>query len=194
MLVGPLGRLGIRRESDVYRCLDGVPGIPRALGLAGGIHLVLEFVAGPSLRTQEAHLAERERFFRRLLDTILAMHAVGVAHGDLKRKDNIVVGPDETPYIIDFGIARLRGTRPGPVRRLVFEQVRQMDLNAWIKLKYGRKPTDLSPDDAALYRPLWIERIARAVRVPWQKLTLRRPRQRWQRRWREWREHRGRRF
>jgi hypothetical protein len=30
-----------------------------------------------------------------------------------------------------------------------------------------------------MYRPLLVERAARIVRVPWQKLTLRRPRQRW---------------
>ena len=27
------------------------------------------------------------------------MHAAGVAHGDLKRKDNIIVGPGERPYL-----------------------------------------------------------------------------------------------
>jgi hypothetical protein len=67
----------------------------------------------------------------------------------------------------------------------VFAHAMQMDLNAWVKLKYGRRvdpdsePGVLSAEDAALYRPLLIERVARAVRVPWQTLTLRRPRQRW---------------
>ena len=37
----------------------------------------------------------------------------------------------------------------------------------------------LAAEDEAVYRPLWIERLARAVRVPWQTITLRRPRQRW---------------
>jgi hypothetical protein len=37
----------------------------------------------------------------------------------------------------------------------------------------------LTVEDAAVYRPLLVERAARAVRVPWQTLTLRRPRQRW---------------
>ena len=60
-----------------------------------------------------------------------------------------------------------------------------MDLNAWVKLKYGRRidpeaePGVLSAADAALYRPLLIERLARALRVPWQTITLRRARQRW---------------
>ena len=50
-----------------------------------------------------------------------------------------------------------------------------MDLNAWVKLKYGRRidpetePGVLSAEDAAIYRPLLIERLARALRVPWQR-------------------------
>jgi serine/threonine protein kinase len=108
------------------------------------------------------------------------MHAAGVAHGDLKRKDNIVVGPGERPYLVDFGIAALRG-ESRLLNRLVFEPVKQMDYNAWVKLKYQRQFDALSPEDATLYRPLRLERIARWVRIPWQKITLRRPRQRWRR-------------
>jgi hypothetical protein len=69
--------------------------------------------------------------------------------------------------------------------RAWFEHQVQADYNAWIKLKYGRRiePAEassvLSSDDAPLYRPLWSEKIARAIRVPWQAITLRRPRQRW---------------
>ena len=36
-----------------------------------------------------------------------------------------------------------------------------------------------SAEDAVRYRPLLLERLARWVRVVWQKVTLRRPRQRW---------------
>jgi predicted Ser/Thr protein kinase len=177
---GPLafvGKRALMRENRVYSRLAGVRGVPRCYGLLDGTHLVLEHVAGESLRTQ-AELKNRERFFAELLNSIEAMHAAGVAHGDLKRKNNVVVGPGEHPYIIDFGIARLRKTdsaRGGPV----FEWVKQMDYNAWAKLKYRGHMDELSAEDAARYRPLWLERLARWIRVPWQTLTLRRPRQRW---------------
>ena len=185
---GPLGGLWrslLRREQAVYARLDGIAGIPRSFGLVGNDALALQFIAGPSLREHEARLADRDAFFARLLTTVDAMHAAGVAHGDLKRKDNIIVGPGEQPYLIDFGIAVRRSAASASFNRFVFERLVQMDLNAWVKLKYGRRidasaePDVLSADDAALYRPLLIERIARAVRVPWQTLTLRRPRQRW---------------
>jgi serine/threonine protein kinase len=177
-----LWRYLLRREHSVYTRLGGIAGIPRAYGLIGGEALALEYITGPSLREHDAALAHRDEFFARLLATVLAMHAVGVAHGDLKRKHNVIVGAGEQPYLIDFGIACLRD---GLFGRLVFTTFRQMDLNAWLKLKYGRRledivePEAVSVEDAALYRPLLIERLARAIRVPWQLVTLRRPRQRW---------------
>jgi serine/threonine protein kinase len=174
-ILGFVARYAVRREHRVYARLAGVPGVPRLLGLLDDEHLVLEHITGPSLRAYDAHLRDRERFFAELLASIEAMHAAGVAHGDLKRKDNIVVGPNEHPYVIDFGIARLRHGRGGRV----FEWVKQMDYNAWAKRKCGGRMDELAPEDAARYRPLLLERIARRIRIPWQKLTLRRPRQRW---------------
>jgi serine/threonine protein kinase len=177
-----LGRAAIAREHRVYSRLEGVAGIPRLFGLIDGRLLVLEHVDGNSLREAHGEISDRERFFAKLIDTVEAMHRRGVAHGDLKRKDNVLVGPGEVPFIIDFGVACTFDAGQGFVRRKCFETIRQMDLNAWIKLKHGRHPTDLPPADAARYKPLWLERIARWIRIPWQTLTLRRPRQRWRKR------------
>jgi predicted Ser/Thr protein kinase len=183
LLLGWLWRYLLRREHAVYERLAGIAGVPRTYGLVDGEYLALEYVAGPSLREHEPQLADRAAFFARLLETLRAMHSAGVAHADLKRKDNIIVAAAEHPYLIDFGIAARRGT--SWLGRAWFEHQRQGDYNAWVKLKYGRRidPAEaaavLSAEDAALYRPLWTERCARAVRVPWQTLTLRRPRQRW---------------
>ena len=182
-LLGPLFRHLLRREHAVYEQLAGVPGVPRTYGLIDGEHLALQYIPGPSLRTHERELKDRAGFFAALLRTLRAMHAAGVAHADLKRKANIIVGPGEQPWLIDFGIAAKRGE--SALGRSWFEHQVQGDYNAWIKLKYGRRiePAEaanvLSAEDAALYRPLRTERVARAIRVPWQTITLRRPRQRW---------------
>src|SRR5690606_4160863 len=80
-LLKPVGRRALRREAAVYERLRGIPGIPESYGLVQG-HLVLEHVVGPSLRQREHDLSDREAFFRRLLETLEAMHEAGVAHGD----------------------------------------------------------------------------------------------------------------
>jgi serine/threonine protein kinase len=146
--------------------------------MADAKHLVLEHVQGETLRVAAETLQDRERFFASLLATIRAMHAAGVAHGDLKRKENTLVGPGESPYIIDFGVACLESDGTGRYHQKKFELMRQMDLNAYIKLKYGRLAEGLSPEDAALHRPLLIERMARRARGPWKFLSMRKARKR----------------
>jgi serine/threonine protein kinase len=132
---------------------------------------VLEHVDGETLRQAVARLRDRERFFARLLETIQAMHTAGVAHGDLKRKENTLVTADESPRIIDFGIAAISGA--SGLHRRQFDTMCQMDLNAWVKLKHGRNVGSLPAAEAGLYRPLLVERWARKARKPWKLLTLR---------------------
>lgn len=178
-----LGEAAIRREYGVYRRISGVPGVPRCVGLVDGRRLVLEYVSGGTFRSKERQIADWDAFFAKLLETIRGIHAVGVAHGDLKRKDNILVGADERPIIVDFGVATIEKSSRAPWANLVFRWMRQYDYNAWVKLKNRARLDELTATDAALYRPTATERVARVIRVIWQKLTLRRLRRRiWPRR------------
>ena len=172
-----LGERGLRRERDIYERVRAVVGIPRCIGLLDSKHLVLEHIPGESYRKRQYELIDRERFFERLFTSIEDLHAAGVAHGDLKRKDNLLVGPDERPFLIDFGLAF--ATDSGRLfEKRAFEWVKQYDYNAWIKHKYQGRIDDISPEDAKYYRPMKLELIARGIRRLWQKLTFRRYRKR----------------
>jgi predicted Ser/Thr protein kinase len=178
LLLGKAGLLAIKREQRVYEKLRHIEGVPRSYGLIDGQYLVLQHVEGKSLRDAESSLSDRTRFYDDLRATIEAIHRAGVAHGDLKRKDNILVGPEERPYVIDFGIARLEEDGTSWWSRWLYDWFKQSDYNAWVKLKYRRRFGDLSPADREIYRPLLLERIARAIRIPAERLTLRRLRKR----------------
>ena len=92
-----------------------------------------------------------------------------MAHGDLKRKRNILVGPAEQPYVIDFGIAVVAHDQRG----FLFDLVRQVDRNAWIKHKYRGRTKDISAEDSAIYKPMRSERLMRMLKPAWQAATLR---------------------
>ncbi len=173
-----LGAAAIRREHRVYRMITGIPGIPQCLGLLENNRLVLEYLDGGTFRQREHEIDDWDRFFDRLLETIRAIHARGVAHGDLKRKDNLVVGADERPHIVDFGVASIERSSQWPWANASFRWMRQYDYNAWVKLKNRGQLEVLGEVDQKLYKPTRLEQFARVIRVVWQKLTLRRLRRR----------------
>ena len=168
-LLRTLSQATIRREAEVYRRLQGIPGIPECLGCLDDCYLVLEHIPGDTLHALQDELANREEFFKKLLETLRMMHDAGVAHGDLKRKRNILVGPNEQPYVIDFGIAVVANKRRG----LLFDLVRQVDRNAWIKHKYRGRTKEIAAEDAALYKPMRSEKVMRVLRIAWHAATLR---------------------
>jgi predicted Ser/Thr protein kinase len=177
-VIRSLRRTMIRREYEVYRRLDGVRGIPKCYGLKDGHKLLLEFVDGHSLRLSKDELPDRDAFFSALLDILLATHRAGVAHADLKRKDNILVTPAGEPWLVDFGSAVMRKEK-GILNHWLFRQACQIDLNAWIKHKYLGRYDKVSDEDAPYFRLTTLERLAAPVRKAWRKITVR-----------HWREHR----
>ncbi|MFU8832842.1 MAG: hypothetical protein ACNA7J_11905, partial [Wenzhouxiangella sp.] len=128
-------RAGLRHEYHAYQRIEGISGFPVCHGFFQQRWLVLGFVPGSPFR--ESVLTDRERFFARLLQIIQAMHARGIAHGDLKRKENLLIDPSGDPVIIDLGAATVRQSGWHPLNRWLFNFMRQTDLNAWIKLKYA---------------------------------------------------------
>ena len=96
----------VRREFDVLRLLEGIPGIPKAYAVVEKRAILLEFVEGKTLNKFKAGELP-DRVFDRLCETVRAMHRRGVVHLDLRQKKNILVA-DGRPYVIDFANA-LRG-------------------------------------------------------------------------------------
>ncbi|MED5535033.1 MAG: hypothetical protein VX690_04995 [Pseudomonadota bacterium] len=174
MIRKKLSEASIRHEEQVYRKLIGIPGIPKCFGLLDTKYLILEYIPGGSYRTLEHELNDKDHFFSNLLSILNDMHAAGVAHGDLKRKDNILVGPNQKPFIIDFGVSVLAEGRGG----FIFNAIRQADRNAWIKHKYRGYTSHLSTKDIEIFKPMLLEKMVKIIRVVWQMLTLKRWRKR----------------
>lgn len=165
---GPLAwlrRRMIRREFDIYRRLAGIPGVPRCYGLLHGRYLVLEYIEAETLRT--AKIRDRNAYFDALLELIQKVHAAGVAHADLKRKENLLVVAGDRPCLIDFGVAVHRREGWHALNHALFRFACTLDLNAWVKLKYQRRYEQLSEADRAYYNPTSVEWLARRLRSAW---------------------------
>jgi predicted Ser/Thr protein kinase len=154
----------IRREHRIYQRLEGLRGIPRCYGLLHGQYLLLEHIDAPNVR--HILLKDREAFLDKLLKLILAMHERDVVHGDLKRKDNILVLNREEPYLVDFAMAIARKSRLRLLNRFMYGLWERLDFNAWLKLKYGREFAGMSEQDRVYYRPTFIEGVSRKIGKP----------------------------
>ncbi len=179
LLTGWMKRRMLQREARVYERLAEVEGVPHSPGMLDDTWLVLEYIEGSVLKIRRTSIREPEVFYNRLHQIIAAFHAAGVAHGDLKRKENVLVTEGEEPVVIDFGTAVLRDG--GMIDRLLFSFVRRVDYNAWVKLKYHRDYSAISAEDRRWYRPTIIERVFRLFRRTWRTITFRQARKRRQR-------------
>ncbi len=143
----------VRREFEILRHLEGIPGIPRAYAVVEGRALLLEYVDGRTLgRFQAGELPDL--VYERLAGTVRAMHRRGVAHLDLRQKKNIVVSGDR-PWLLDFANAlRVRGRLP--------ENLRAVDESGLLKFKERNFPHLVTAEDRAflrahrLLRRLWV--------------------------------------
>ncbi len=180
LLTGWIHRHMLRREARVYARMADIKGVPHSPGMLDDTWLLLEFIEAESLQDMRFRLRDADAFYAALLQVLHDFHAVGVAHGDLKRKDNVLVTPAEQPVVIDFGTAVLRDG--GLLDRLIFRLSRRLDYNAWIKVKYQRDYSAISPEDLRWYRPTMLERGFSRLQKLWRVLSLRQLRKRWQRR------------
>jgi serine/threonine protein kinase len=99
--------------------------------------------------------------FERLTRLVAQMHARGVVHNDLRKRDNILVAPDGSPVLIDFNasVCLPLGSAAG---RATLGVLRRIDEAAVFKWKARLAPGLLAPAEArrhrimSLLRRLWI--------------------------------------
>jgi len=148
----------LRHEYAAYQQLGDFSGVPECHGLVDGQYLVLEYVQGRTIRKKRP--LDEDEFHSKLFGYIREMHARGVAHMDLKRKDNLLVKTDESPCILDFGAAVIKRKGLHLFNQYRFNLGRQFDYNAWIKHKYHDRMDEISVLDRKYYRPTWLEIVA----------------------------------
>jgi serine/threonine protein kinase len=153
----------LRHEHEAYKRLgNDFPGIPACYGLVDNKYLVLEYIAGRTIRMKRP--LDEPEYMDMLLEIINNMHSHGVAHMDLKRKDNLLVTSNERPCLLDFGASVIEKHGFHPINHFKYRLAKQFDYNAWIKHKYHDRLDDISDEDRPLYKVTWTESIASKIK------------------------------
>lgn len=155
-------RIMLRNEFRVYSKLSAVNGIPRCFGFLKRSYLVLQFIDGVSVKN--ARIANREQFYKDLLELIKDLHTAGVAHGDLKKKDNLLVVDEQIPCVIDFGVAVIKKKGFAPFNHFFYNIASKFDFNAWVKLKYNNKLENITDEDRKYYNRTIIETVSHQIK------------------------------
>jgi RIO-like serine/threonine protein kinase len=88
-------------EANLRRC-QGLKGVPRLRETQHPGIVAHDFVPGQPL---QKNMRVSDVFFRRLFELLDRIHDLEVAYIDLEKADNVLVGSDGRPYLIDFQIA-----------------------------------------------------------------------------------------
>ncbi|MBW1942328.1 MAG: hypothetical protein JRG79_15755 [Deltaproteobacteria bacterium] len=160
-----IGRFLVWREYKAYRRLKGLEGVPVFYGTIGGLAVVFEELPGRNVEGLEHETRLPEKFFQDLRALVERIHKRGLAHCDLKRAPNTIIGPDEKPYIVDWSAAIAhREFRFFPLN-LIYQRFIQDDFNAIIKLQLRHCPESIDPEERTRYFHRGpVERAIRSIR------------------------------
>lgn len=161
----------LHHEYRVYAALGHADGVPKCYGFIDGSYLILEYIDGQQIR--EATITDPAVFYDALFSCLQGLHAKGVAHGDLKKKDNILVVDGRHPFLIDFGVAIIRKAGWAPVNYYLFRLFQRFDYNAWVKHKYKRRMDQVSEEDLRYYHRTGIEYLARWIKRRYRNMQRR---------------------
>lgn len=167
MPLGWVGRLLAAREQALLQRLQGLAGVPRFIARWGPTGIVREYIEGHALARGER---VADGFHAQLRSQIDQMHARGVAYVDLEKCENVIVGDDDRPYLIDFQISWHLPPRWGgelwPLRRLR-GWLQAGDRYHMVKLQRRTRPDQLTDDMLVRsYSKPWYVRVHRFVTWP----------------------------
>lgn len=166
-----LGGFLLRQEARLLRLTQSIDGIPRLIGRWGPTGLAHEFIEGRPLVRQDR---PNDIFFPRLAGILNEIHARGAAYVDLEKRENILLGTDGAPYLIDFQISWHVPTNRGGetwVARLILRLLQESDRYHLLKHWRRLRPDQLETQSIAKsYRaPFWIS-WHRAIFGPFTRL------------------------
>lgn len=130
------GLPGLRLVCDAR--VDGLLG-PEGQQLRSKQMLVRTFAEGAPLH--EAASLPRD-FFDLLDRAVEALHASGVCHNDLHKEQNLVVGPEGRPCLIDFQLASVHNRRGRSFKARCAEDLRHVQKHRRRYTRDGRGPDE----------------------------------------------------
>ncbi len=162
-----VGRCLAWHESRVYDALVDLESVPEFLGRVGPTAIVHTFVEGRPLARDGG---VPDDFFAALRSAINALHDRGMAYVDLEKPQNVLLGDDGKPYLIDFQLAWCWPREHGGetfVARWLRRRFQEGDQYHLLKLQRRVRRDQLTAEqlEASYHKPLYV-RVHRRLTAP----------------------------
>jgi len=139
-----IGRWLVAREVHFYTRLSDVPNVPQVLERAP-TYFLHEYVPGKPLKRGEK---TPDLFFAQLRTLLEELHRREIAYVDTNKPENILLGEDEKPHLIDFQISwDLMGLGNNFVNRWWLRRLQRGDLYHILKHKKRIRPDQFTEED-----------------------------------------------
>lgn len=136
----------IGREIKALKHLEGTPGVPRFYGRVDRYAFAMEFIEGRPIADFEPGELSLQTL-KNVQNSIDAIHERGVSHGDLKRRSNLLVTPDEQVYLIDFAAAVVGKRRGNFFLNWLQRKMAEIDDKSISKIKKFSAPDQMTEED-----------------------------------------------
>ncbi len=135
-----VGRWLCGRELRFYQALADLPNVPKVLGRVGKTGFAHAYVEGRPLSKDHP---TPDGFFQQLQELMARLHQRRMAYVDTNKPQNILLGDDGRPYLIDFQIS-WSARRWNPISRWWLGRLQRADLYHILKHKRRMRPDELT--------------------------------------------------
>lgn len=167
-----VGRWLCNREMRFYSKLGDLPNVPALLGRVGTTGFVHGFVEGMPLSKDRPI---PDTFFKDLNDLLDELHRRDVAYVDTNKPENILLGSDGKPHLIDFQISYdMHELGNWWLNRRLLAQLQREDAYHILKHKRKLRPDQITPEELAIADHVsWFIRLHRFITRPYFRLRRR---------------------
>lgn len=164
-----IGRWLRRREMRFYTALRELPNVPPVLGVVGSTGFLHVYVEGHPLSKDRPI---PDRFFDDLERLIGQIHARRIAYVDANKPENILLGDDGHPHLIDFQISwDLCELGDNFVNRWWLGRLQQSDVYHILKHKKRLRPDQLSEGERSIVENRGtLIRLHRFLTMPYKRI------------------------
>jgi len=140
-----MGKKVCRREMRFYQKLQDLPNVPKLMGQVGPTGFVHEYAEG---RPLSKHKPVPDGFFQQLQELLEELHRRDIAYVDTNKPENILLGDDGRPHLIDFQIScDLETVGNWFIGRWILHLLQREDFYHVLKHKRRLRPDELSEEE-----------------------------------------------